>query len=98
MTRYVVPTDKEPNQTFLINIEGKRVYITLLTRGQYIYASIKIEEEEKLNGIVCLNKTNILQYNTAGLKGKLYFEDTQGNSDPIYFGLNDRWVLYYEED
>lgn len=96
MARYVIPTSNEPNQTFSVDIEKKKVGITLLTRGQYIYASISLDDEDKLNGIVCHNKQNILLYST-GLKGKIYFEDTQGNSDPIYYGLNDRWLLYYEE-
>ena len=97
MAKYIVPTDKEPNQTLMVIIEEKVVYLTFLTRGQYLYASVRVEEKEKLTGIICLNKTNILNYNLTGLSGKLYFEDTQGDLDPIYFGLNDRWILYYEE-
>ena len=96
MARYIIPTEKTPSQTFDIDIEKKNVKISLLTRGQYLYASFSINNEEKLNGIVCLNKTNLLQYNTTGIKGKIYFEDTQGNSAPIFDGLNDRWILYYE--
>ena len=59
--------------------------------------NFSIEEEEKLNGIICLNKTNLLEYKGSGLNGKLYFLDTQGDLDPVYTELGDRWVLIYED-
>lgn len=96
MARYIIPVEKTPSQSLDISIENKNVKITLLTRGQYIYASFSINNEEKLNGLVCLNKNNLIPY-SIGIKGKIYFEDTQGNRDPIYDELNDRWLLYYEE-
>ena len=86
-----------PSQDTTFSINGNKVGVKLLTRGSYLYCSISINDEARLNGIICHNKTNIIQYPIKELQGSLYFEDTQGDSDPIYDGLNDRWILIYEE-
>ena len=93
----IIPIDKQPNQKFTIRIENKNVKIELITRGLFMYSNISVEEEPLFNGVICLNKINLIQYKNTKLKGSLYFKDTQGDEAPVYTGLNDRWLLVYEE-
>ena len=97
MAKYIVPIDQIPNQSFDVELNGQRCRFEFITKGVFLYMNLSINEEEKLNGIICLNNTSLIQYVDVGFKGRLYFEDTQGNLDPIYYGLGDRWVLFYEE-
>lgn len=96
--KYNVPLDALPNQNFTLEMDGKDVELEFLTRGPFLYANIKVDSQDKLNGIVCQNKCNLFLYPNIGINGKLYFEDTQGSLDPIYFGLGTRWILVYEDE
>ena len=93
----LIPLDKQPNQRFTTTLSNKNVGLELITRGLYMYANIKVDDEPLINGVICLNDVNLIQYNNTKLNGKLYFKDTQGNEAPVYSGLNDRWLLFYEE-
>lgn len=97
MAKYTVPLSQEPNQKFNIELNGQRCVFEFLTRGIYMYMNLTLNDENIINGMICLNKVDLIQYNHFGFKGKLYFEDTQGDLDPLYYGLNDRWLLIYED-
>lgn len=94
---YTIPLDPLPNQVFSVEIDGKTVEFEFITRGAYLYMNLKVEEKQVLAGIICHNKSNLNLYDTTGLSGRIYFKDTQGELDPVYYGLNDRWLLIYED-
>lgn len=94
--RYIIPINPIPNQNFEIDLDGQRCEFNFLTRGAFMYMYMKLNNESIIDGAICLNKVNLTNFNEAGFKGKIYFEDTQGDLDPLYWGLNDRWILYYE--
>ena len=94
----LIPIDKQPNQKFNIRLEDKDVELEFITRGLFMYANIMVQKEPLINGVICLNGVNLNQYPNTKLKGKIYFKDTQGEDDPVYSGLNDRWILIYEGD
>lgn len=95
---HLIPIDKQPNQKFNIRLEDKDVELEFITRGLFMYANINVQKEPLINGVICLNSVNLNQYSNTKLKGKIYFKDTQGEDDPVYSGLNDRWILIYEGD
>ena len=96
MTQYIIPVDAIPSQTFEIQLGDKTCRLEFLTRGVFLYMNLSVDGEEKINGVICLNNTDLVQYDTIDIGGKLYFTDTQGELDPLYWGLNDRWLLIYE--
>ena len=98
MTKYKIPIDQLPNQSFEIELNDKRCRFEFITRGFSLYMNLSIDDVEKVNGIICLNNENLILYPEIGLEGKVYFTDTQGNLDPLFYGLNDRWLLVYEEE
>lgn len=97
MTKYIIPIDKIPNQSFDVNLDGRNFRFEFITKGVFIYMNLSIEEEEKLNGIICLNDVDLIQYNDIGVNGRIYFFDTQGDKNPVYYGLGERWVLFYDD-
>jgi len=97
MATYIIPLEPVQNQTFSIDIEDKRCDFKFFTQGLYLYMNLAIDDKDVINGVICLNKAKLNQYVDIGLKGSLYFEDTNGNLDPIYYGLGSRWILNYEE-
>lgn len=98
MSQYTIPLDNIPNQKFQIQLGKKTCQFEFITRGLFMYMNLSVDGEEQLNGIICLKDVNLIPYTDINLDGKLYFVDTQGDLDPIYWGLNDRWLLVYEVD
>lgn len=97
MAQYIIPIDPIPNQSFDVDLSDQRCRFDFITKGVFLYMNLIIDEVEKLNGVICLNNVDLIKYDDVGFKGKLYFLDTQGELDPIYYGLGDRWVLIYED-
>lgn len=91
----IIPLDPIPNQRFSCNINGQNCVFELVMRGVNLFMNLSVNDEVIINGIICLNKVNLIPYNYLDFNGQLYFEDLQGNSDPFYFGLGTRWVLNY---
>lgn len=98
MTQYVIPLAQLPNQTFNIDLNGQQCVFDFITRGVFMYMNLTVDGEVVVNGQICLNNTNLIQYKHLNFTGKLYFTDTQGDLDPLYYGLNDRWLLIYEDN
>ena len=93
---YTVTLDKIPNQAIKIELDGKDCNLTFVTRGDKLYLdTFSVNGVNIINGIVCLNGNNLLSL--SKFKGKLYFNDMQGNENPNFSGLNDRWLLFYED-
>jgi len=96
--KYTIPISQEPNQTFNIDLNGQRCIFEFITRGMSLFMNFTLNDRKVIDGMICLNNVNLVQYKEFGFNGKLYFTDTQGNLDPIYYELNDRWLLIYEVD
>jgi len=96
MTKQIIPLDPIPNQIFNIDLGGQQCTFEFISRGVFMYMNLTVDGVNLINGQICLSGVNLVQYNKNKFTGSIYFEDTQGNLDPLYYGLNDRWVLYYE--
>lgn len=48
-----------------------------------------------LQGVPCLYANKIVRYKYLGFRGDLFFLDNEGQSDPEWDGLADRFPLYF---
>jgi hypothetical protein len=91
----IIPVQALPNQKFNVDLDGQNCEIEILMRGLSLYMNLSIDDKVIQNGMICLNNVDIIQYNHLPFKGRMFFQDTQGNLDPLYYGLGDRWILNY---
>ena len=96
--KYTIPLAQLPNQEFNIELNGQQCEFKFITRGVYMYMNLTVDGNNLINGQICLNNVDLIQYKALKFKGRLYFTDTQGNLDPLYYGLNDRWLLIFEDN
>ena len=96
MSKYIIPLANIPNQKFNIDLDGQQCEFRFITRGVYMYMDLTVNGNNLINGQICLNEVDLIQYKHLKFNGRLYFTDTQGNLDPLYYGLNERWLLIYE--
>ena len=61
-----------------------------------LIADITVDGEVQRYGVRCIDKMPLLLNNA--LNGNLYFYDTLGNTDPVYSGFNDRYLLIFDTE
>lgn len=88
-----VPVSDEKAQKLRVQLGGQIVDIALTMQLGKLYADVKADGAAVVSGRVCLNKEPIVREAFRPFQGELYFEDLQGNDDPVYGGLGRRFVL-----
>ncbi|MEY1162556.1 hypothetical protein [Providencia manganoxydans] len=82
-----IPLSAVPNQSLSFTIEQDTYEITLETRLNNLFATVKRNGEYLVCNRICRNLTYICQW--------LLFMDTTGNTDPVYTELNARYKLVW---
>lgn len=93
MTIYTIPLSDTPSQKLTVNLGGQTVDIALTMRLGNIYADVRANGVDVVNSRICLNQEPIIKEAFRPFIGELYFEDLQGNDNPIYGGLGRRFIL-----
>ena len=87
MNSYQIPIQQSPNQELTVDLaDGSTYDIELRTMLDQIFISIKKDGAYTAQNIICQNKNPI---------GRFVFVDLDGNSDPEYTQLNDRYGLFF---
>ncbi|WP_442316493.1 phage baseplate plug family protein [Xenorhabdus anantnagensis] len=79
-----------PNQTTSFSIRTDLIELTLETRLENIFATVKQNGEYLVCNRICRNLTYICRW--------LVFIDIEGNSDPEYSGLGSRYKLVWNDE
>lgn len=93
----IIPVQAVPNQTFSILLANQSCQITLTTRFFGLYFDLAVSNVLVRAGVVCQNLNPIIRYPYLGFIGDFWFMDTQGEEDPTYVGLGNRFLLQYLE-
>ncbi|UOO77920.1 hypothetical protein LVJ85_05520 [Neisseria sp. Dent CA1/247] len=97
MKMYTIPILNEPSQTLTVRLGNQTVDIALTMRLGNLYADVRVNGKNVVSGRVCLNHEPIIKESFRPFIGELYFEDLQGNENPVYGGLGRRFVLRWIE-
>lgn len=84
---YKIPLQEVPNQVLSTTLDGVTWFITLETRLDNLYISLRQDDKDVLFNRICLDKTPI-GYGFV-------FVDIDGDEDPIYTGLRSRFNLIW---
>lgn len=95
MSTSIIPVKSLPDQRFTIELDGQDCEIHIYLRYRYLYLDLYVNETPIVQGAICLNNTEIIQFKNRNFNGNLMFIDTQGLDDPYYTELNERWFLVY---
>jgi hypothetical protein len=93
-----VPLAAVPSQSFGITLGGQNCTISVYQKTTGLYFDMQVAGAPFTNTVRCLNEARLCedrQY--LGFVGDFLFYDTQGDTDPQYLGLADRYVLIYLE-
>lgn len=93
MKVYTIPISDERSQKVTTTLGQQVVDIVLTMRLGKLYVDVKANRVPVVSGRVCLNGEPIVNEAFRPFEGELYFEDLQGNDDPVFGGLGKRYVL-----
>ena len=93
----VIPLLPVPSQVLNVQLGEQLCRIRIYARRYGLFCDLYVNDTLIIGGVLCLNLVKIVRSAYLGFEGDLAFNDTQGNSDPIYTGLGDRFVLLWLE-
>lgn len=92
----IIPLQATPSQvvtTLLGTNQPCQVNVRQLSTG--LYFDLFVAGTAVVLGVLCENRNRLVRDAYLGFAGDLMFVDTQGDDDPIYAGLGDRYQLAY---
>lgn len=90
-----VPISAIPYQEFYIILNNQNCYITLRQLGDYIYASLRVDNNVIFSNVICNINAPLNVYPSPYFTGILQFYDEKGTDKPHYSELGTRWKLKY---
>lgn len=85
------------SQLVSVSLGGQHCVIRLVQRESALYLDLTSNGDVITQGAPCLYGNRIVRYPWLGFKGDLFFVDRQGQDDPFWRGLGQRFLLYYLE-
>ena len=94
----VVPTLPLPSQQLQIQLADQACTINIYQNNYGLFVDVYSNDVLIVAGVLALDRTRLVRYAYLGFTGDFVFLDTQnGNADPVYTGLGDRFQLLYLE-
>lgn len=94
-----IPLRPTPNQSLQIVLAGQNCTLRLYTRAQdgaeHLYCDLAVEQALVFGGVICRDMVELKLYGYLPFAGQLFFVDMQGDADPDWRGLDDRFRLVY---
>jgi len=89
---------KEKEQTITTILADQPCRMRFVQRESGIYIDLYKNDIPVLMGVPCLYATKIVRYSYLGFVGDLFFLDIEGEDNPYWDGLGDRFRFYYLEE
>ena len=90
-----VPLQPVPSQSTKVVLGGQNCQILVYQKPQGVFVDINADGVDISVGTIARDAVPLVSREYAGFSGNLLFIDSQGNADPSYDGLGDRFALVY---
>ena len=90
-----VPVQAVPSQTLTAVLGNQNCQINIYQKQGVVYLDLYVNNEPIVNARQCENANRIVRYAYLGFIGDLIWQDTQGQTDPVYSGMGTRYILQY---
>lgn len=91
-----VPLAAVPAQTLSVVLDQQNCQISFRTLDGTLYFSLSVDDSPIVKNHACRDRARMLLASRYfGFRGDFVFVDTQGETQPEYTGLADRYVFLY---
>lgn len=97
MTTLQIPLQAVKSQTVTVQLGGQSCRIKIHWRSFGLYVDLYVNDTIIIAGVVAQNLNRIVRSKYMGFIGDLYFQDSQGDLDPVWTGLEGRFMFLYDE-
>lgn len=94
----IVPLQALASQTVNVQLGGQSSQVTVSQKGSNLFTNIYVDNTLIIGGVIGRNRVRMVRDSYLGFVGDLIFLDTQGDTDPQYAGLGNRYLLVYLEE
>lgn len=84
-----------PSQTFNTTLGSQFCTISIYQKSTGLFIDVASNNVPIISGVICRNGVKLIRYPYLKFSGDLVFIDMQGEQDPEYRGLGDRYILIY---
>lgn len=96
MTIKHIPLSPIPYQTVSIVINGQNYSVIVRQLGSALFSSVFIDGEVVAENVLARAGGRLIPWAQTKAHTQLFWQDFQGNDNPHYKGLSDRWLICYE--
>lgn len=90
-----IPVQPIPAQQLQVSLAGQNCTIVIYQKPQGLFVDLNSNGADISLATIAQNLNVLVPVTYAGFQGNLYFNDTQGTTDPVYTGLGSRYQLIY---
>lgn len=90
-----IPLQAIPSQIIRLVLANQNVQLFIYQKEQGLFVDVAVNENTIVAAALALDVTPIVCRDYAGFVGNLMFVDVQGDTNPDYTGLADRYALLY---
>lgn len=91
----VISLESKKSQSLNLSLSGQDCLIRLIQRESGLYMDLTVNGNPIMQGVPCLYANRVVRYSYLGFQGDLFFLDNEGQSDPSWSSLAERFPLYY---
>lgn len=92
-----IPLNAVSSQSLNVLLGGQNCQINVYQKSTGLYLDLSINNSPVVSTVICRDRVKLVRYQYHDFVGDLCFADTQGDDDPVYTGLGDRFILVYLE-
>ena len=94
-----IPLEPVPSQRLSVVIAGQNCLLSVYAKTDSMYVDLTVNDVPVLRTQAARNGIGLLfAARYFGFVGELVFIDQQGDEQPSFEGLNDRWLLLYLDE
>jgi hypothetical protein len=93
----IIPVRAVPSQNLQVQLGDQAVTLDIYQLDYGLFMDVYVGNTLIIAGVICLNLNRIVRSLYLGFNGDFAWCDTKGDTDPVYTGLGDRYLLGYFE-
>lgn len=93
-----ISLDAVKEQMINVTLAEQQCSIRLVQRESGLYMDMSVSGTPLIQGVPCWYANRMVRYKYLGFIGDLIFLDLNGEKNPEYAGLGNRFNLYYLEE
>lgn len=86
-----------PSQTLNVQLGNQACRINIRQRRTGLFVDLYLQDTPIFLGVKALDRCKLVRDAYLDFTGDLFFVDTQGESDPDYTGLADRFIFLWDD-